>query len=140
MSGIRRNILTAAGVGLSAALLLSGCSGSTTAKPPTQTAVPFVSQQATQAPAASSGPATKHALITIKDTGVDPASVSVKPGGRVVWENAGSQSHTIAVKGGVTSPPIKAGGSASHVFTQEGTYSYFDPQNPAIQGVIIVKN
>lgn len=141
MSAIRRNILAAALVGLSAAVLLTGCSGSTAAKPPTQTPVPFVGQQAaTQTPASSSGPTANHVIITITDTSVSPASVTVKPGGRVVWQNNGKQSHIIAVKGGVTSPPIKAGSSASHVFEKDGTYTYTDPQTPAIQGTIVVQD
>jgi plastocyanin len=126
-------VIAVVAVAALAALALSGCSGTKTAKPPTTSPVQFVGSK-NPTSSASEG----HAIVTVTDSGANPSSVTVKVGGRVVWQNAGFTTHKIAVAGSATSPAIAVTKSASHVFDKPGTYTYSDPDHPEIKGTVIV--
>ncbi|MFB6299468.1 MAG: plastocyanin/azurin family copper-binding protein [Halobacteriales archaeon] len=82
------------------------------------------------------------------DLRFEPESVTVKPGGTVIWENIGSVGHTItayadgipdgapyfasggfdseqAARQNVTEGLIGAGETFKHTFEQSGIYEYF---------------
>jgi len=82
--------------------------------------------------------------VTITDNGFDPATVKVKKGQEVTWNN---QSH-IAQKlvgtqkrpaGLGTSDPLNFGDTYSFTFEDTGTYTYYDPAKVDHQGTVIVE-
>lgn len=94
-------------------LVLAGCgsSSSTAAKPPTQPAHPGA------------------AAVTIVNSGdkfvYSPATITVKPGIRVIWTNKSGAAHTVTdVDGKWTSKGFEKGGTFSRRFTKPGTYQY----------------
>ena len=68
------------------------------------------------------------ASVTITDTGFNPPSVTVAPGGSVTWTNQGSQVHT-ATSSGTVPASFDTGGlgngqTKTWTFAQPGTYTY----------------
>ena len=66
--------------------------------------------------------------VTITDTGISPASVTVQQGSSVTWTNNGSQVHT-ATTNGVAAAAFDSGGlapgqSSQYSFPAAGTYNY----------------
>lgn len=77
--------------------------------------------------------------ITIRDTGFDPASLTVVAGEPVTWTNATKSEHTVtAVDGSFDSGPIGPGEAFGHVFDTPGTFAYQDTMTPALAGTITV--
>ena len=119
--------------------LLTGCSRSVSMAPPTKTPVPFVGAQTTPTSNSSAGTAKAgHLIISIKPTGFEPSNAKVKVGGRVVWQNNDTVAHTITIQGGPQSGQIAPGGTASHVFTQAGTFNVSDTAFNMLVGTITV--
>jgi len=117
-----------------------GCGGGTitvssTSPAPAPSAAP-ASAPVPSSPVAAPSPATTvggsappAATVTISDTGMTPASVSVAQGGTVTWVNNGKQVHTATTTGGGNPLPFDTGGlgpgqSGSLVFNAAGTYTY----------------
>jgi len=69
-----------------------------------------------------------------------PASVTIKPGDTVVWENVDDIPHSIVSKtpGVFRSKPLDTNDKFSFVFAQEGTYDFFCGLHPHMQGKIVV--
>jgi plastocyanin len=125
----------AIGILLAAVLVLAGCSSASQVGADEGTKSKDASSSAEGSKLMSG-----HALVKITDTGFSPATVKIKPGGRVVWTNDGKQSHDIMFgTGGVKSPAIEPGKSANHQFKTAGTFQYTDSKNPAFKGTVIVK-
>jgi len=76
---------------------------------------------------------TTHTSITrvnanIIDNAFDPHNIVVAPGTTVTWTNHGTTMHSIvADRGSFSSGPIPVGGTYSQVFSETGTYVYYDP-------------
>jgi plastocyanin len=125
------------------ALVVSGCSlGTARMNPPSTTAVPFVGSTppgGSTTATSSETSTTSHEIIKMTSKGFSPATVTVKVGTRVVWANDMKDVHNLDFGNGVKSGLVKLGSSASHVFTEAGTYPYTDSLNPELKGVIIVK-
>jgi plastocyanin len=76
------------------------------------------------APAA--GAATVNAPVTIRESGYSPATVTIRPGERVIWFNGGTRDHTVTSDSGnqIASGTIAPGEELSIEFSQPGTYHY----------------
>lgn len=98
------------------------------------------------APAKITPPPVAKVLIT--EDGFQPASLSVKAGTVVIWDNQDTKPHRVAANpyGSHTTLPsldsksnIATNGSYRYKFTQKGTFNYHDELNPQVNGTVIVK-
>ena len=90
-----------------------------------------------------SGRVTAHVAgdpgVTIADFHFSPASTTIHVGDTITWSNSGPSSHTAtAGNGSFNTGILKKGQSASHTFTQPGTYAYACQIHPFMHGTIIV--
>jgi plastocyanin len=77
--------------------------------------------------------------VTIADFHFSPGTTTVHAGDTITWTNNGPSSHTATAKNGAFDTGIlKKGQSASHTFTQPGTYTYFCQIHPFMHGTIVV--
>ena len=68
-----------------------------------------------------------------------PSSVSVAVGDTVTWHNTGQAPHNAtADDGSFKTPTLNNGQSASHTFTQAGTFSYTCTIHPNMKGTVRV--
>ena len=92
----------------------------------------------TGAYAADSAPNT----VTINNFAFAPATLTVAPGTKVVWNNKDDEPHTVmSADGGVTfkSPALDTDDSFTFTFDKPGTYKYFCSIHPHMVGTIEVK-
>ena len=105
---------------------------------------PVVTASSAPAPQATNRKAGKaHAAATtsvnMEDFFFSPATVSVHVGDLVTWHNRGKQPHTAtADNGSFDTGTVTAGGSASHMFTQPGTFTYVCTIHPNMHGTVKV--
>jgi plastocyanin len=79
------------------------------------------------------------ASVTMGDLFFSPTSVSIAVGDTVTWNNTGQAPHNATADGGsFKTPTINNGESASHTFTQAGTFSYICTIHPQMKGTIHV--
>jgi plastocyanin len=79
------------------------------------------------------------ASVTMGDLFFSPTSVSIAVGDTVTWHNTGQAPHNAtADDGSFNTPTINNGESASHTFTQAGTFSYICTIHPQMKGTIRV--
>lgn len=84
--------------------------------------------------------AERHVVI-IKDMQYTPASVEIKVGDTVVWENRDDRDHTAAAEDkSFNSGNIRAGASFSFTFTRSGTFKYGCQYHPRERGTVTVKD
>ncbi len=77
--------------------------------------------------------------VTIADFHFTPASTTIHVGDTITWSNSGPSSHTAtATNGSFNSGILKKGQSASHTFTQPGTFAYACQIHPFMHGTIVV--
>ena len=77
--------------------------------------------------------------VTIADFHFSPASTTIHVGDTITWSNSGPSSHTAtASNGSFNTGILKKGQSASHTFTQPGTYAYVCQIHPFMHGTIVV--
>lgn len=77
--------------------------------------------------------------VTIADFHFAPASTTIHVGDTITWSNSGPSSHTAtATNGGFDTGILKKGQSASHTFTQAGTFHYACQIHPFMHGTIVV--
>jgi plastocyanin len=77
--------------------------------------------------------------VTIKDFSFGPASITVGVGETVTWRNAGPSGHTAtASNGSFDTGLLSKGKSASHRFTEAGSFSYFCKPHPFMKGTVRV--
>jgi len=77
--------------------------------------------------------------VTMINFAFSPASVTVNVGDTVTWTNHDSAPHNAtADDGSFSTPNINNGQSASHRFTQPGTFSYICTIHPNMHGTIRV--
>lgn len=78
--------------------------------------------------------------VTISDFKFTASSITVRAGQTITWTNDGPSSHTATAKdGSFNTGVLKKGASASHTFTQPGTYTYFCQIHPFMHGTVIVQ-
>ncbi len=77
--------------------------------------------------------------VTVADFHFSPATTTVHVGDTITWTNDGPSSHTATAHGGsFDTGVLKKGQSASHTFTQPGTFTYFCQIHPFMHGTIVV--
>jgi plastocyanin len=77
--------------------------------------------------------------VTIADFHFTPGATTVHVGDTITWTNNGPSSHTAtANNGSFNTGVLKKGQSASHTFTQAGTFSYYCQIHPFMHGTIVV--
>jgi plastocyanin len=90
----------------------------------------------------ASAPAAQKAAsasVTIVDFSFSPSSVSVAVGDTVTWTNTGDAPHNAtADDGSFRTQTLNKGQSASHTFTQPGTFSYVCTIHPNMHGSVRV--
>ncbi len=95
-------------------------------------ATPGLSGHVTAHPAGDPG-------VTIADFHFSPASTTIHAGDTITWTNNGPSSHTAtASNGSFNTGILKKGQSASHTFSQPGTYAYVCQIHPFMHGTIVV--
>jgi plastocyanin len=90
-----------------------------------------------------SGRVTAHVAgdpgVTIADFHFSPAATTIHVGDTITWSNNGPSSHTATATGGSFNTGIlKKGQSASHTFTQPGTFAYVCQIHSFMHGTIVV--
>ncbi len=77
--------------------------------------------------------------VTVVDFAFDPATTTIHVGDTVTWTNTGNAPHTAtANNGSFNTPLLQHGQSASHTFSQPGTYTYYCTVHPFMKGTIVV--
>jgi plastocyanin len=78
--------------------------------------------------------------VTIADFQFTPGSTTIHVGDTITWTNNGPSSHTATARNGSFDIGVlKKGASASHTFTQAGTFAYYCKIHPFMHGTIIVQ-
>jgi LPXTG-motif cell wall-anchored protein len=108
-----------------------------------RSARPVSAQRRAQRKAGLSARVTAHSAgdpgVTIADFHFAPAATTIHAGDTITWSNQGPSSHTATAKDGSFDTGIlKKGQSASHTFTQPGTYTYVCQIHPFMHGTIVV--
>jgi Copper binding proteins, plastocyanin/azurin family len=77
--------------------------------------------------------------VTMGDLFFSPTSVTIAVGDTVTWRNTGQAPHNAtADDGSFKTQTIENGQSASHTFTQAGTFSYICTIHPNMKGTVRV--
>jgi plastocyanin len=136
-SRIKRSISLLLGVALIAAGL-AACGGGDTGGTP-NAGTPTTEAEPSGNAAAPSGDAVRSAKVEISASGYDPDPVTIETGGKVIWINRDSTTHTArAGDGSFDTGPIKEGKIKSETFKQPGTYEYFSSSDPQLHGTVVV--
>lgn len=78
-------------------------------------------------------------VVTIQNFAFSPASLSVKVGDTVTWNNNDNASHTVTANdGSFNIGTINPGNTGSYTFTKAGTYPYYCSFHPNMKGTITV--
>jgi plastocyanin len=114
-------------------LVAWGCGSSAT----TTTASPQSSGTTTSSSTLSG---TGGATIVMKNTTFDPATITVKVGDTVTWENQDAVGHNVVANdGSFKSPTFGQGGTFAFTFTKAGTYPYVCSIHPGMSGTVVVQ-
>jgi len=131
---------------LAITLIMVGVCGCTQTAPPVQPPATVITplqtiQQLTitTIPVPQTTTSVSDNTIRIKNFAFDPASITVKVGSTVRWENKDSVPHRILFTDGADSTVLAATQSFSRKFDQAGTYDYSCTIHPSMQGTVIVE-
>jgi amicyanin len=149
--------LPAGAVAAAAILLVSGCSGSSSAPqgPPSinsgsqaatmpgmpgraaagpTTPTPVDTATPTVTPAAVTGPA-----VSITNFAFDPATLTVPVGATVTWTNRDEEPHTVVANdGSFHSPGLGTNSTYSFTFPTAGSFDYICSIHPFMHGTVVV--
>jgi plastocyanin len=90
-------------------------------------------------PVSGKARASASASVTMGDLFFSPVSVTVAVGDTVTWRNTGQAPHNAtADDGSFKTPDLNNGQSASHTFTQAGSFSYICTIHPNMKGTVRV--
>ncbi len=92
------------------------------------------------APAENGAPA--RAKVTIEDFEYQPATVTVKAGGKVTFTDADATNHTVtftSAKAGRGIPNIREGQTKTVRLPRAGTFAYFCEFHPTMRGEIVAR-
>ena len=78
-------------------------------------------------------------VVTIEGMKNQPATLEVKRGDKVVWQNKDLVPHTVTAAGKFDSREIAPGKSWSWTATSPGQYDYVCTYHPGMKGSVIVK-
>lgn len=76
--------------------------------------------------------------IAIENSQFMPTDLEVKAGTTIEWVNKDSVDHTVTFENGDFDVNMPMGATATHTFTEPGTFRYFCQYHPGMQGSIIV--
>jgi plastocyanin len=81
------------------------------------------------------------ATHTVKIEGMQfqPATITVKKGDKVVWQNKDVVPHTATAKGAFDSGSIATGKSWSHAMKKAGRYDYVCTFHPGMKATVVVQ-
>ena len=125
---------------MSAALALSACGGGGDASSETE-AEPTATTEPVEAPvaAAEGGKLERSIKVDISNFEYAPDPVRVQAGGKVIWLNQDSATHTAtADDGSFDTGQIDEGKLKSETFKQPGTFTYHCEIHPQMHGTIEV--
>jgi len=78
--------------------------------------------------------------VSMKGMKFSPASITIKPGEKVVWTNKDDYDHTVvADDGSFKSGNLSRGDSFEHKFEKKGKYKYACSIHPRMKGTVIVE-
>lgn len=78
--------------------------------------------------------------VTIADFQFSPGTTTISVGDTITWTNSGPSAHTATARdGSFDSGTLQKGASASHTFTQAGTFAYFCKIHPFMHGTVVVR-
>ena len=121
-------------------LAIAACSGG--ASPTPSVAAPSSAASAPTSAAAStaaSAVAASAGAVEIKGFAFNPATVSVKVGGKVTWTNNDGTTHTVTLDdNSVDSGNVNAGATFDHTFAAAGTFTYHCKIHPTMHGTVQV--
>ena len=97
-------------------------------------------QAAPKTPAAPEAPAAAQAAVTIDTFRFDPDPLTVERGQAVTWSNNDAIAHTVTHNGGDFDMELAdKGTTASHTFSEAGTFEYTCTRHPGMAGSVIVR-
>jgi plastocyanin len=77
---------------------------------------------------------------SIADFNFSPATITIHVGDTVTWTNDGPSPHTATARdGSFDTGVLQKGQSASHTFTQSGTFAFFCTIHPFMHGTLVVQ-
>ena len=96
---------------------------------------------APQAQVSNSTSETAETSVTIAGMQFQPATIRVKAGEEVTWNNTAAMPHTVTGRedGKLSSARLNQGSMFSHTFEQPGTYTYYCALHPSMTGTVIVE-
>ena len=114
------------------AVLISGCTTTTTTQPAQQTPITTTPTPITTTPAPVS--------VAIKNSAFDPDIVEISKGTTVTWTNDDGVPHTVtSISGAFDSGNINPGQTYSYTFNQAGPFEYRCANHPSMtHGKVIV--
>lgn len=77
--------------------------------------------------------------VTMEGMNFQPASLTVKPGDKVVWRNKDVVPHTATANGKFDSKQIAAGESWSWSARAKGRFDYICTYHPGMKGAVVVE-
>jgi plastocyanin len=83
--------------------------------------------------------ADKVSAVSIKEMKFSPASITIKPGEKVIWTNNDDHDHTVvADDNSFKSGNLSRGDSFEHKFDKTGKFKYACSYHPRMKGVVVV--
>ena len=83
----------------------------------------------------------KRHRVTIDNKNYSPASITVRVGDTVTWQNSDDRDHTVtASDGSFDSGNLGTGASFSHRFIKAGEYPYRCAHHPRMKGKVVVQD
>jgi plastocyanin len=119
---MKKLVLFGCALVLLAALIVTGCGGSTPSPTPTQT------------------PVSGQASVNIQNLAFTPETLQITAGTTVTWTNNDSTAHTVSSKNGVfESGNMATGATFSYTFNQIGSFDYYCKIHPFMTARVIVE-
>lgn len=93
----------------------------------------------------SDSTAPNEAVVQVKDDVFDPSTVTIRSGGTVTWQWAGSSEHDVTwvTQSGTSNSPLQKTGTYTRNFSAAGTYTYFCTQHgtatSGMRGSVVVQ-
>jgi len=132
------------------ALIFAACGGDSTPRAELSAPAPTASETTASPTPTASQPPSSSVQVAIIDNSYDPAEITVAVGGTVLWQHAGTATHSVTAKDGSfdSSPQcsqtrfdqcMQTGATFSHVFTAAGRFEYSCRiHGPLMAGVVVV--
>jgi len=118
-------------------LVVAGCGGQQSYQSPTP---PASSGGGGSSTGGGGDAAAASANVAIANFAFDPATVTVKVGGKVTWKNDDSAPHQVySDDGSIKGPEMQQGASFDYTFAKAGTFPYYCSLHKNMKGTVVVK-